>query len=350
MVYLGMEGSIHPFPSLTQSAGTSFVAGALDVGRISGTVLKMPAWEVTELHRSTAAEIVTRQGALKECQRSLPIILGLMVMVWAFRLAVMSAVITPLGKWLLPTPTKPLVRKGRPTLSVEQQRTKTLHLFENSGWEMVFYLISASMGLYVYSQEEWTVWPSTQIWVQWPLQPMSTAFRGYYLLMLAFYIQALVSLIFIDKPRSDYMEYLLHHLVTIFLIGCSYYTRIHRYGLIILCLHDVGDVVLNAAKTFKYLGPAWDMTTNVLFVCFSMVFVGTRMVFLPITVIPSGYWELMQVEPSVPAFTAMNAALIVLQFLHVFWFVLLVKAIKRQIMDGTVHDDREDEVDVHKTE
>ena len=84
----------------------------------------------------------------------------------------------------------------------------------------------------------------TQIWDQWPLQPISTAFRGYYLLMLAFYIQALVSLIFIDKPRSDYWEYLLRHLVTIFLIGCSYYTRIYRYGLIILSLHDVGDVLI----------------------------------------------------------------------------------------------------------
>jgi len=182
---------------------------------------------------------------------------------------------------------------------------------------------------------------------------MSTAFRGYYLLMLAFYIQALVSLIFLDKPRSDYWEYLLHHLVTIFLIGCSYYTRIHRYGLIILSLHDVGDVLINAAKTFKYLGEAWDMTTNALFVIFSFVFVFTRLMFLPMTVIPSGYWELLQMESmngNVPCFIPMNVALVVLQCLHVFWFVLLVKAIKRQIMVGTVNDQREDDVDVPKME
>jgi len=336
-----------------QSPSASFLEGALDYRRISGNVLKMPTWEVTELHRSTAAELVTIQGALNECERSLPIILGLMLMVWAFRSTVMTTLITPLGKLMIPIPTRPLVRKGRPTLSVDQQRAKTQGLFENSGWECVFYLVSTCIGFYVYSQEEWSVWPSTQIWDQWPLQPMSTAFRGYYLLMLAFYIQALVSLIFLDKPRSDYWEYLLHHLVTIFLIGCSYYTRIHRYGLIILSLHDVGDVLINAAKTFKYLGEAWDMTTNALFVIFSFVFVFTRLMFLPMTVIPSGYWELLQMEPmngNVPCFIPMNVALVVLQCLHVFWFVLLVKAIKRQIMVGTVNDQREDDVDVPKME
>lgn len=336
-----------------QSPSSSFLEGALDYRRITGNVLKLPTWEVTELHRSTAAELVTVQGALSECERSLPIILGLMLMVWAFRFTVMTMLITPLGKWMIPIPTRPLVRKGRPELSVDQQLAKTQGLFENSGWECLFYLMSACIGLFVYSQEEWSVWPSTQIWDQWPLQPISTAFRGYYLLMLAFYIQALVSLIFIDKPRSDYWEYLLHHLVTIFLIGCSYYTRIHRYGLIILSLHDVGDVLINAAKSFKYLGDAWDVTTNVLFVIFSVVFVFTRLVFLPITVIPSGYWELLQMEPmngNVPCFLPMNCALVVLQCLHVFWFVLLVKAIKRQILVGTVNDQRENEIDVPKME
>jgi very-long-chain ceramide synthase len=63
----------------------------------------------------------------------------------------------------------------------------------------------------------------------------------YYFLGLAFYAQALLSLLLFDEPRSDYLEYLLHHLVTIFLIAVSYHTRIQRYGLIILVLHDFCD-------------------------------------------------------------------------------------------------------------
>jgi hypothetical protein len=51
--------------------------------------------------------------------------------------------------------------------------------------------------------------------------------------------QALVSLLFFDPPRSDFYEYLLHHLVTIFLIWTSFCE---------LCLRscDMSDVTHNS--------------------------------------------------------------------------------------------------------
>lgn len=36
-----------------------------------------------------------------------------------------------------------------------------------------------------------SVWPTSNIWAGWPLQPFGPLFRGYYLLGLAFYTQAL---------------------------------------------------------------------------------------------------------------------------------------------------------------
>jgi hypothetical protein len=48
-------------------------------------------------------------------------------------------------------------------------------------------------------------------------------------------------------------------------------------------------------------------------------------------------------NPLVPGFSAMNAALLVLQCLHVFWFTLIVKAVYLQITVGVVEDMREDE-------
>ena len=60
------------------------------------------------------------------------------------------------------------------------------------------------------------------------MQSFVPRFKLYYFAGLAFYAQALLSLLLLDKPRSDYWEYLIHHLVTIFLISVSFYTRIHR--------------------------------------------------------------------------------------------------------------------------
>jgi hypothetical protein len=58
-----------------------------------------------------------------------------------------------------------------------------------------------------------------------------------------------------------------------------------------------------------------------------------------------GYWEAMQIDPSVPGFTAMNIALVVLQALHVFWFGLVLQATKSFIAgggQGSPDDVRED--------
>ena len=51
-------------------------------------------------------------------------------------------------------------------------RADTLERFNNCGWELFFYTGSSIVGLYAYSLESWAVWPSTQIWEGYPLQPM----------------------------------------------------------------------------------------------------------------------------------------------------------------------------------
>ena len=106
-----------------------------------------------------------------------------------------------------------------------------------------------------------------------------------------------------------------------------------------------GDVFLNWAKVGKYLGPAYDTPTTLLFATFAIVFFATRLVFLPLTVIPSGYWEAMQLEPPVPGFGAMNVSLVVLQCLHVFWFGLILRAVGSFAAGsgGAPDDPREDD-------
>ena len=83
----------------------------------------------------------------------------------------------------------------------------------------------------------------------------------------------------------------------------------------------------------RYLGHDYDTPCTILFTTFAVVFFLTRLVFLPITVIPSGYWEAMQIDPPVPGFTVMNVALVMLQALHVgvaldaaFWSVSVLRS------------------------
>ncbi|XP_039157165.1 LAG1 longevity assurance homolog 2-like [Eucalyptus grandis] len=43
-----------------------------------------------------------------------------------------------------------------------------------------------------------------------------------------------------------------HHVITVFLIGYSHLTSFFRVGAIVLALHDASDVLLEAARVFKY--------------------------------------------------------------------------------------------------
>ena len=215
MVLRGIEG--HPLPSLTQSPDAPFfsLSGGLDVRRIGGFVLPLPPWEVSARHQQVASALTTSAGLRAEVDSSVPTVVGLVAVIFVLRWAVMTFVITPAGRRLLPA-------------ADARQREKTLARFESAGWEALWYTCSCTYGLHVYQQEDWSCWPTTNFWAGWPLQSFEPRFRFYYLVGLAFYTQALLSLLLLDKPRSDFWEYVVHHLVTIFLISVSFYTRIHR--------------------------------------------------------------------------------------------------------------------------
>lgn len=216
--------------------------------------------------------------------------------------------------------------------------------FETSSWETVYYWCSITLGMYVYVNEDWTVWPTTNIWMGWPLQPLSDAFRCYYLLGLAFYSQALFALFFIDKRRKDFLQYLIHHVVTILLITLSYQAKAYRYGLLILMLHDAGDALLGLAKSIKYANG----NPDAVFAIFSVQFFFLRVVFLPFSLIPSGSWEVAQTSATsnkaIPGWWIMNALLLSLQALHFFWFKLLVDVLWNKLVLGKdLEDVREDD-------
>lgn len=215
MVLRRIEG--HPFPARTQDPEAPFFSlnGGLDVRRIGGFVLPLQQWQVTEQHRQAASALSTVAGLKAEAVSSLPTVLMLVVVIFLLRYFVMTFAITPVGQRLLPA-------------GETHRREKTLARFESAGWEALWYTCSCTYGMWVYQQEDWSCWPTTNFWIGWPMQSFVPRFQLYYFAGLAFYAQALLSLLLLDKPRSDYWEYLIHHLVTIFLISISFYTRIQR--------------------------------------------------------------------------------------------------------------------------
>lgn len=139
----------------------------------------------------------------------------------------------------------------------------------------VFYIFSFWYGVIVITKENWTVDPREAIirefWTPFPV-PMSSLFRSYYLMEAGYYCGALLFLSF-DTKRSDFMEFVIHHSSTIFLVLISYIFGYVRVGLYILCLHDASDILLYLAKVLYYV--RWNADVYV-FSFFVIVFYLTR--------------------------------------------------------------------------
>jgi hypothetical protein len=72
--------------------------------------------------------------------------------------------------------------------------------------------------------------------VEWP-----AGLRTYYLFTMGYHLQCLLHHMS-DHVRHDYMEMMLHHIVTMFLYGFSYLVNMTLGGAVVMYLHDIADI------------------------------------------------------------------------------------------------------------
>ena len=89
-----------------------------------------------------------------------------------------------------------------------------------------------------------------ELWTHFPDRSMTQLLKWYYLVQLAFWLQQIV-VVNIEERRKDYSQMFAHHIITCFLICGSYSFYQTKVGNAILCLMDVGDIVLPVSKCRK---------------------------------------------------------------------------------------------------
>uniref|UniRef100_A0A4W5L8C0 Ceramide synthase 4b n=1 Tax=Hucho hucho TaxID=62062 RepID=A0A4W5L8C0_9TELE len=175
-----------------------------------------------------------------------------------------------------------------------------------------------------------------------PLQPIDRAHFWYYQLELGFYLSLLL-LVSVDVKRKDFKEQVIHHIATIVLLGFSYCSNYVRIGTLVMLLHDSSDFLLESAKMFNY-GTGWRKTCDTLFVIFAAVFLVTRLVVFPSKIIHTTLVLSMEVFEPFTGYYFFNVLLMVLQALHVFWAVLILRMAYRFLFLGKLDkDERSDE-------
>ncbi|KFO87561.1 Ceramide synthase 4, partial [Buceros rhinoceros silvestris] len=197
-------------------------------------------------------------------------------------------------------------------------------------WRFSFYITAFLTGLAVLYDKPW-LWDHRECWTGYPQQPLQPSLFWYYMLELSFYWSLVFTLPF-DVKRKDFKEQIVHHAATIF--HCANYIRI---GTLVMVIHDASDCFLEPTKILNYM--KWKKTCNSLFMIFSAVFLISRLVVYPYTVLYNTYYYSMEIFQPFFGYYFVNVLLIILQLLHVFWSCLIIRMVCKFILQGTMEKD-----------
>jgi hypothetical protein len=239
------------------------------------------------------------------------------------------------------------------------------HRFIENAWFSFYYPLMVVFSFYVLWDTPW-LWNFNQIYIGFPHEhimddinyPLTKIYR---FIALAFYSQALFSLIYYDERMKDFGEMVLHHLTTITLMLVSNLTGIHRLGSVVILLHDIGDVFLYNAKMFHTANI--QSAANTSFFLFASSFFILRLVLLPYTVahyilypgiielyhgtvymfgyLPNAIWpvELSSYGICVNGYCLSTMYLLglfvyLLVALHWYWFYLILQVLQKALSHG----------------
>jgi hypothetical protein len=170
--------------------------------------------------------------------------------------------------------------------------------------------------------------------------------KVYYLFELGAYFHQLA---WTETNRSDSLEMVIHHLITIALLLSSHVLNFVRIGVTVLLLHDISDIFLEAAKCFNYMskvkGQEWATSVcDSLFAIFALSFFGLRLVVYPYWIFYTSYIDANEkFGKDWFGFDVYFYLLLSLQALHIFWFYLITRMIYRLLTTGIEKDERSDD-------
>lgn len=117
--------------------------------------------------------------------------------------------------------------------------------FMEQVYTAVYFAFFAPYGMYIMYNSSLWYFNTTAMFEGFPHKQHEGIFKAYYLLQASYWSQqALVLLLQLEKPRKDFRELILHHLVTLALIALSYRFHFVKMGLSVYITHDISDFFL----------------------------------------------------------------------------------------------------------
>ena len=133
-----------------------------------------------------------------------------------------------------------------------KSRTKQSRFMEQM-YAAIYFAFSGPYGLYVMSRTPTWYFNTDAMFEGFPHRSHEALFKAYYLLQASYWAQqAIVLILQLEKPRKDFKEFVMHHIITVALIWLSYRFHFTYMGVAIYITHDISDFFL-AVNTIPVL-------------------------------------------------------------------------------------------------
>lgn len=225
--------------------------------------------------------------------------------------------------------------------------------FMEQTYSMFYYGLSGPFGLWVMSHTPLWFFETRPFYENYPHKTHDWFFKVYYLGQAAFWVQQSVVLVLqLEKPRKDFYELILHHIITIALIWCSYRFHFTWMGLEVYITMDVSDFFLATSKTLNYLDSPFTGPFLVLFVfvwVYLRHYINLRILWSVLTEFRSvGDFELNWETQHYKCWISQPLVFLLifsLQILNAYWLFLIIRILYRYVVGGVAQDERSDEED-----
>ncbi|KAF8465329.1 TLC domain-containing protein [Kalaharituber pfeilii] len=230
--------------------------------------------------------------------------------------------------------------------------------FMEQSYTALYCSVFGLYGLYVMYHTPIWYFNTKAFWEGYPHHTHVAIFKAYYLLQASFWTQqAIVLMLQLEKPRKDFKELVMHHIVTLSLIALSYRFHFTYIGLAVYITHDVSDFFLATSKTFNYLDVSF---IGPYFALFTVSWIYCRH-YINILILKSVLFEMRTVGEwgnidwsrgffKCPLAQNITFGLLAsLQALNLFWLYLIFKVARRYVWPKQgekfedVRSDEEDE-------
>ncbi|PNW70594.1 hypothetical protein CHLRE_17g726400v5 [Chlamydomonas reinhardtii] len=253
----------------------------------------------------------------------------------------------PLARWILCRPvgkelggSKAQHNGGAPSSKSKRTGQRVTKMCE-SFWKLTAYGSMLLLEVAIVHNEPW-FWRPADYWVGWPNQPELPLMRLLFWVQLAYYISTTFTLALWEVPRSDYWVMQTHHCCTVVLIYYNYISGYHRWGCLIMMLHDINDVIMELAKCLNYAEQ--HMAANGAFAAFVLSWAALRLYAFPAILIRSTLFDSVRVLGYTPPHHGLlNTLLCVLCCFHMYWFGLILRVAYMTVVKGQGEDIREKE-------